>query len=318
MDATHARAVLSAVTLGATLAVGALVFAFGGVPAPSSAASVEPVLVTVTSNLTCSDFEPPGTDWNELTVDPNGDGIFIDDDGPLAVKISNTTADKTFDWESVGAISLVPPGVSVDAVYVKGGSGGSHLYVYDPESVGDTGLDSPGEGESNGISHISFCYDAEGETATPQGTTTRTASTGTPGTTTTPAVTTTPGSTQTAIASATSTPVPTDTPTPTATNTPTATPTKPAQTHTPTRTRTPDNDTTSTPEPTEVAGEDVTPISEVLGATPPAGPGVSGLPAAGDGWQEWRGGYGAIAFLGLTFALFGVCLYSFWRARQQP
>lgn len=314
MDAIRARAGLSAATLCAALAAGALVLALGGAPTSSSAASVAPVLVTVTSNLTCDDFEPAGADWNELKVDPNGDGIFADDDGPLKVKIENTTNDKSFDWHSLDYVTNLPPGIGVDAVYVKGGSGGSHLYLYDPESIGDTGLSSPGAGESNGISHISFCYDSEGEgaTETPEVTTTRPPSTGTPGLTQTPAVTTT------AIASATSTPVPTDTPTPTATNTPTATPTNPALTHTPTRTRTPDNDTTSTPESTEVAGEDVTPISEVLGATPPAGPSVSGLPATGDGWQEWRGGYGAIAFLGLVFALFGVCLYSFWRARQEP
>src|SRR5688500_19470131 len=46
--------------------------------------------------------------------------------------------DKSFDFTA---------NIGVDAVYVKAGEGGSHLYRYDPpqESTGDTNLSSPGE-----------------------------------------------------------------------------------------------------------------------------------------------------------------------------
>ncbi|MGD8624356.1 MAG: hypothetical protein PVJ34_07465, partial [Anaerolineae bacterium] len=49
--------------------------------------------------------------------------------------------------------------LSMDAVFIKGGSEGGNLYVYDPESTGpDSGLATPSE---QGISHIEFCYDYE-------------------------------------------------------------------------------------------------------------------------------------------------------------
>jgi hypothetical protein len=65
---------------------------------------------------------------------------------------------KTFDWSS---------NIGVDAVYVKAGSAGSYLYIYEPptESTGDTGLTTPGD-TGNEISHITFCYDLEDPTTT--------------------------------------------------------------------------------------------------------------------------------------------------------
>ena len=128
---------------------------------PVIGASVTPEFVDVTANLECDAFEGEGQTWTTLKVDPNPDGAgpFVYTDGTLSVTITNATGDKSFDWSS---------NIGVDAVYVKAGSGGSNLYRYDPpaESTGDTGLVSPGEG-GNGISHISFCYDAGGSTATP-------------------------------------------------------------------------------------------------------------------------------------------------------
>jgi hypothetical protein len=121
---------------------------------PVIGASVTPEFVDQTSNLECDAFEGSGQNWSTLKVDPNpadGAGPFNFTDGTLSVTITNASGDKSFDWSS---------NIGVDAVYVKAGAGGSHLYRYDPpsESTGDTGLASPGAG-GNGISHISFCYD---------------------------------------------------------------------------------------------------------------------------------------------------------------
>jgi hypothetical protein len=121
-------------------------------PNPARAADVTPILFDQASNATCAELAGAGQTWTELKVDPNADGSYTD--GTLSVTISNTTDDKTFDWSS---------NIGVDAVYVKAGQGGSYLYQYDPpaEATSDTGLTSPGDGITNGISHIAFCYDVE-------------------------------------------------------------------------------------------------------------------------------------------------------------
>jgi hypothetical protein len=120
---------------------------------PALAASVTPIPISDDNNPTCSNFGA----WTELKVEPPGDGTFSD--GTLTVTIENfTNSDpKGFDWTS---------NIGVDAVLVKAGSDKHNLYVYDPESMGDTQL-GPQAGSGNGISHISFCYDAGGSTPTP-------------------------------------------------------------------------------------------------------------------------------------------------------
>ena len=52
----------------------------------------------------------------------------------------------------------------IDAAFVKGGDGGN-LYVYVPESTGDSGLGTPinPSGEPAGLSHMLFCYDNDDE-----------------------------------------------------------------------------------------------------------------------------------------------------------
>ena len=119
---------------------------------PALGASVTPTPISDDNNPTCSNFG----DWTELKVDPPGNGTFTD--GTLSVTITNfTNSDpKGFDWTS---------NIGVDAVLVKAGSDKHNLYVYNPESTGDTGL-GPQNGSGNGISHISFCYD-EGDESTP-------------------------------------------------------------------------------------------------------------------------------------------------------
>ena len=114
-------------------------------------------------------------------TDPNSDfevEIVLNDDGSI-------------DFES---------NLPVDAVFIKGGNEGGNLYVYDPPVTSDTGLDTP---NSQGISHISFCFHEEPE-VTP-----------TPTPTPTPEVTPTPTPTPEGSelpGTPTPTPAPTETP----------------------------------------------------------------------------------------------------------
>jgi hypothetical protein len=117
-----------------------------------SAASVSPTPFN-DGNPTCSDFD---AGWTQLKVDGGqvGNGTFTD--GTLEVTISNFQGSNagnpgSFDWTS---------NIGVDAVFVKAGNDKHNLFVYDPESTGDTDL-GPQAGQGNGISHISFCYDDE-------------------------------------------------------------------------------------------------------------------------------------------------------------
>lgn len=128
----------------------------------TNAASVTPVFLPGASNSdkTCAVLDNlfgGGQTWLEFKIQDDspqpgdilGDGTF--NDGSLEVEISNFTP-TSFDWSS---------NFGVDAVVVKSGSDGSNLYVYQPpgpESTGDTQLSTP---STQGISHISFCYDLE-------------------------------------------------------------------------------------------------------------------------------------------------------------
>ena len=145
-----------ALGLGAMLAGAAmLVGAFPGY-AGATSAQTEPTSSTseVDGNPTCGQLEPNGADWTEFKIEPVEDGEFTQ--GPLTVTIvvRDTDDGPVFDWTS---------NIGVDAVFVKGGPGGL-LYVYDPESTGDTGLHAPVNPENDkfyGLSHLSFCYDAD-------------------------------------------------------------------------------------------------------------------------------------------------------------
>jgi hypothetical protein len=141
-------------------AIGTLSFAMlAGTAGLAQAASVVPTPVN-TGNPTCADFD---AGWIQVKVEPPGNGTF--GDGTLSVTItnfqnSNAGTPGSFDWSS---------NIGVDAVFVKAGSDKHNLYVYDPESTGDTDL-GPQSGTGNGISHISFCYDEDGEPSTPPST----------------------------------------------------------------------------------------------------------------------------------------------------
>lgn len=175
----------------------------GPAAAPAAAASVAPIAISNNASPTCADYDGTfggGQTWLEVKKDPPGNGT-INVPGFGTITISNfqqsdATDPGSFDWSST---------FGIDAVLVKAGSSKHNLYVYAPtaastESTGDTELE-PQAGSGNGISHISFCYDA-GTPPTPSPTPTPTATptptptatpTGTPGPTPTPTATPTGG-----------------------------------------------------------------------------------------------------------------------------
>jgi hypothetical protein len=156
------------------IAVGVALMAFGTVGLvaanPASAHLGAPVQASepthVTGNATCGDLAPDGANWTELKVEPVVNGT--SSDGTLTVTIvvdENGPNGPTFDWTS---------DIGVDAVFVKGGPDGN-LYLYDPESTGDSGLHAPtnpANGKYYGLSHVSFCYDEDDTTTTTSSTTT--------------------------------------------------------------------------------------------------------------------------------------------------
>jgi hypothetical protein len=124
----------------------------------AQAASVSPTPIN-DGNPTCADFNGS---WSQFKLEGGqlADGTY--GDGTLEVTISNYTNSNSgtpgsFDWAS---------NIGVDAVFVKAGSDKHNLYVYDPESLGDTDL-GPQAGAGNGISHVSFCYDEDADDPTP-------------------------------------------------------------------------------------------------------------------------------------------------------
>lgn len=111
---------------------------------PVNAAVVTPILVP--GNPTCVGL---GYAFG-MKVDPPTPGTY-----PLGYgSFTWTTSDGVYlNWTST---------IGVDAVLVKGGPN-ANLYVYNPESFGDTGLHSPvnAGGRPAAISHIEVCFDYE-------------------------------------------------------------------------------------------------------------------------------------------------------------
>jgi hypothetical protein len=132
-----------------------LLAAFGLVAAlalPAAASHVVPTPVNE-GNPTCSSFD---SSWTEFKIEGNDLANGTYSDGTLEITLSNF-ANNQFDWES---------NLGVDAVFVKAGSDKHNLYEYDPEATSDDGLTAQ-DGQGNGISHISFCYDTDDATPTP-------------------------------------------------------------------------------------------------------------------------------------------------------
>jgi hypothetical protein len=111
---------------------------------PAAAASVTPTPISNDNNPSCEELGYA----NEVKFDPPANGT---KDGVTVSNFvqSSSSAPGSFDWSST---------FGIDAVLVKAGSDKHNLYVYSPESMGDTGL-QPQSGSGNGISHISFCWD---------------------------------------------------------------------------------------------------------------------------------------------------------------
>lgn len=104
------------------------------------------------TNYTCSDLAAryaPGATWFELKLDRSPQASESVSDGVLSVNITNGTS-VSFDYSANRGI---------DAVFVKSGADGHHLYNYSPEAASGTGLTTPNSRQA--ISHISFCYDVE-------------------------------------------------------------------------------------------------------------------------------------------------------------
>jgi hypothetical protein len=150
---------------------------------PASATHVNPT--TQPGNPSC----PAGT--TTLKVEPVADGTFSDGTLTVTIDVRDTAAGQVFDWTS---------NIGVDQVIAKGGPN-ANLYTYSPESMGDTGLHAPANasGKFAGLSHISFCYDADQPPTTPPTTTPTTAPT------TTSSTTTSTSTTSTTVSSTTST-----------------------------------------------------------------------------------------------------------------
>jgi hypothetical protein len=116
-------------------------------PVTAQAASVTPT--DVTGNPSCADIN---AGWSELKIDQLPENKTYSN-SDLSVDISNLTDNETIDWSATH---------SVDAVLIKSGTH-TLVYVYDPESFGDTVVSGP---HGYDISHVSFCYD-EGDPTPP-------------------------------------------------------------------------------------------------------------------------------------------------------
>ena len=131
-------------------------------------AAVDPILVD--GNPTCQElgylygFKIDGNPDNGTYTLTSGTQYGIDtvlsggapEDPNNSVTISNNTDGLYFDWSST---------LGIDGVIVKGGPDANH-YEYPSESTGDSGLHAPMKnGQPFELSHVSFCYDYEGNLA---------------------------------------------------------------------------------------------------------------------------------------------------------
>jgi hypothetical protein len=98
-------------------------------------------------NPTCADINPA---WTETKQDNGKGGPFGGNGLTGTVTVDGTS----LDWTA---------SAGVDAVIVKGGPN-ANVYVYDPEALSGSGLTPPMNGDEDkpyGISHVSFCHDAD-------------------------------------------------------------------------------------------------------------------------------------------------------------
>jgi hypothetical protein len=131
---------------------------------PSLAASVEPTVIEGPGNSSCGQLGDYAFEFKINIENPDGTfkqgdpGVEVTPNDPTDFEVTITfhAATKTIDFEA---------NYLVEAVFLKGGVNGSHLYEYNPGVLADTGLHVPGNSD---ISHVSFCYATQpGETPTP-------------------------------------------------------------------------------------------------------------------------------------------------------
>jgi hypothetical protein len=232
----------------------------------AQASAVAPTVVPGHGSLTCADLGFPG----DLKIDPPSSGTFSAI-GYGTVTVAVDSGLLYLSWSST---------FGIDAVIAKGGSEGTNVYVYTPESYGDTQLSVP-QAQCQ-LSYVSFCFDAE----TPTPTSIPPTETATPADPTPTATEPPPTATITVVLtpnSETETPAPSATP-PAGTNTPALT-TVPQDE--PTVTANPTNAPASTPEPAQTVlpsvGETGAPGSHL-----PAGPVVVALLSVAYLWVRAR------------------------------
>ena len=139
----HAARAATVVVTGALLVV--------GLGAAATADHVPPS--TMSGNPGCADLN---ASWEELKVEGVPNGTYSDSAGGETLQFTAQSADgRTLDWSS---------NAGVDAVIMKGGNA-ANVYRYDPEATADQSLTTPvnASGEPAGISHVSVCWDPEGD-----------------------------------------------------------------------------------------------------------------------------------------------------------
>jgi hypothetical protein len=109
---------------------------------PAFATHVTPTVID--SNASCGElgdfafeFKIDETPETKTYSDPNSDFV-------VDITVNADATEMSFS-------SNLP----VDAVFIKGGTGGGNLYVYDPPVTEDSGLTTP---TGQQISHVSFCF----------------------------------------------------------------------------------------------------------------------------------------------------------------
>ncbi|HYZ98575.1 MAG TPA: LPXTG cell wall anchor domain-containing protein [Acidimicrobiales bacterium] len=118
----------------------------------------------IQSKIEAGDLPGEGGSQTYVLSDRGTPGDEADD---AIVTITMVIEDKVFDWEA---------NVGIDGVFVKGGSGGSWFYGYQPDVDEQGNVSGPGEEATQGvdhgtppyhdkwknqISHITFCWDDE-------------------------------------------------------------------------------------------------------------------------------------------------------------
>lgn len=131
-----------------------------------SSAIVAPI--TVSGNPDCAALNANNGTFPTITsdygfkIDSNASGTFTLTNGSGLVLTGGAPSDPGNSvTTSVSGATLLSwsATLGIDAIIVKGGPN-ANVYVYNPESMGDTNLVTPNNG-GFGVSHIEFCYDYE-------------------------------------------------------------------------------------------------------------------------------------------------------------